>query len=66
MKKVLCIVDCYNWALNNRAVALKSEYSEHNFEIKHFKDLGGISLLSKLADSRIYIWENISKKKQKI
>ena len=42
MKKVLCIVDCYNWALNNRAVALKSEYSEHNFEIKHFKDLGGI------------------------
>lgn len=43
MKKVLCIVDCYRWALHNRAVALKSEYSKHNFEIKHFKDLGGIS-----------------------
>ena len=41
--RVLCVVDSYRWALYNRAVALRSVYSRHSFEIKHFEDLGGIS-----------------------
>jgi len=39
MKKVLCIVDSYRWALHNRAVALKLAYKGHKFDIKHFRDL---------------------------
>lgn len=40
--KVLCIVDSYNWALYNRAVALKKHYPAHNFNIKYFGDLDKI------------------------
>ena len=42
MKKILCIVDSYRWALYNRAVALKTVYTRHNFDIKHFVDLKGV------------------------
>jgi len=39
MKKILCIVDSYRWALHNRAKALEAVYSRHFFDIKHFVDL---------------------------
>jgi glycosyltransferase involved in cell wall biosynthesis len=41
--KVLCIVDSYEWALNNRAQALKKYNQKHYFDIKYFNDLNNIS-----------------------
>tara|TARA_B100001027_G_scaffold210563_1_gene177839 strand:- start:209 stop:1081 length:873 start_codon:yes stop_codon:yes gene_type:complete len=39
MKKILCVVDSYSWALYNRAVALEKAYPMHKFDIIHFNDL---------------------------
>lgn len=41
-KRILCIVDSYEWALANRARALKEYYSECEIDIKFFRDLGRI------------------------
>ena len=42
MKRVLCIVDSYRWALHNRAVALEKAYPRCRFDIKHFVDLKNV------------------------
>lgn len=45
-KKLLFIVDSYEWALANRARALKSFYSNVHIDIKHFNDLRDVNFES--------------------
>lgn len=40
IKRILCIVDSYEWALANRARALKRHFKECEVDIKYFRDLG--------------------------
>lgn len=42
IKRILCIVDSYEWALYNRAIALKKYFNNVYFDIKHFNDLSNI------------------------
>lgn len=43
MSRILCVVDSYNWALANRARALKNFYKNDKFDILHFNDLKDIN-----------------------